>query len=168
MENRQDVRSGAAIATLVVVVPFAMVLAGCASANPARPVHAGPGSTASMPIMLPYRSPATAKVSGPVSPRPSSTPSATAPRTHCHTAGTGFAISLPPGLVGAPTPIKAAQRFAAHGGVAGFMVPPNSVWRVVGADSHGDTVTAAAAGVTLHAVQLPDKSWAIDSGERCA
>jgi hypothetical protein len=150
--------------TVASVALSVLLPAGCAAGSAVHPGRAGSGSNATMPTMVPYRSPA--KVSGWASAHPSSSPSATGSPSRCPGARRGFALSLARMTTGAPTPIKAAQDFEAHGVVAGFAVPLNAVWTVLGHDSRGESVTAA--GITLHVAQLPDKRWAVDSGERCA
>lgn len=64
---------------------------------------------------------------------------------------------------GQPTPVRAAQWFARHGGVPGI---PLAGWRQI---SGGAAAAVVASGpVTLHVVQGPDLTWQVDSGERCA
>jgi hypothetical protein len=65
------------------------------------------------------------------------------------------------------TPIEAAQSFAERGRVTSFEVPAHAVWRASAPDAQTDGVTVISGDVALHALQLPDRTWAIDSGERC-
>ena len=85
----------------------------------------------------------------------------------CRPNGAAFALSLPQGLVGAPTPIKAAENFVRRGEVAGIEVDPHSGWRVRHSDADGGGVWLVSGTVYLHAARLPNATWAIDSGERC-
>jgi hypothetical protein len=81
---------------------------------------------------------------------------------HC-AKGTGFAMSLAPDRHGQRTPVAAAVWFAGHGGVAGI---PHSGWRVT--SQNGAAATVESGSVTLHVVQGPDKTWQVDSGQRCS
>lgn len=121
-----------------------IVLAACASRSPttAAPAGGSQPSTAAAP-------------SSPVSAAPS-----------CSTQGAGFDVSLVSGFVGSPDPISAAQWFEAHGAVPGFG-SPSSVWRVIEAPT-ADGVLVVDGTIELHATQLPNQNWAIDSGRRCA
>jgi hypothetical protein len=74
----------------------------------------------------------------------------------------GFALSLVLGLGGQPTPVAAAQWFAAHGGMTEV---PRSGWYVSGHDSNGASVRSGS--TTLHTVQGGDAKWLVDSGQRC-
>jgi hypothetical protein len=64
---------------------------------------------------------------------------------------------------GQPTPIRAAQWFARHGGVPGI---PDQGWRVISRDDGSALV--ASGSVRVHVIQGPDRTWQVDSGERCA
>jgi len=83
----------------------------------------------------------------------------------CSGGAAAFSLSLVPGLSGEPTPVKAAERFVVHGGIPGYG-DASSRWQISARDSFGVTVTAGP--VRLHALQLKDKTWAIDGGQRCA
>jgi len=77
--------------------------------------------------------------------------------------GSGFALSLVSDRGGQPTPVRAAQWFAHHGGVPGI---PDQGWREI---SHDDASALLASGsVRVHVIQGPDRTWQVDSGERCA
>jgi hypothetical protein len=76
-----------------------------------------------------------------------------------------FSASIALGISGAPTPMKAAEGFVAHGSVPGYG-DASSRWQITGHDAQGVTLTAGS--VRLHALQLRDKTWVVDSGERCA
>jgi len=77
----------------------------------------------------------------------------------------GIALSLDENFVGQPTPVEAAQWFVVQSWNAAWAVPAGAVWTVGDPEPLGVTVTTDS--VSLHAVQLPNKTWAIDSGERC-
>jgi len=76
--------------------------------------------------------------------------------------GTGFALSLVSDRGGQPTPVLAAQWLALHGGVPGI---PHTGWREI--SRHDGGALVASGPVTLHAIQGPDRTWQVDSGERC-
>jgi hypothetical protein len=76
--------------------------------------------------------------------------------------GSGFALSLVSDRGGQPTPAAAAAWFARHGGLTGI---PAQGWRQVSRNSSGATVKSGA--VTLHVIQGPDRTWQVDSGNRC-
>jgi hypothetical protein len=75
-----------------------------------------------------------------------------------------FSASIALGITGAPTPVKAGESFVLHGSVPGYG-DASSRWQITGHDAHGVTLTAGP--VRLHALQLQDKTWVVDSGERC-
>jgi hypothetical protein len=75
----------------------------------------------------------------------------------------GFMLSLVKGS-GWASPVQAAQQFTRQSDPTGYGTP-STVWVAGPADESGVTLTAA--GVSLHAVRLPDSRWAIDSGQRC-
>ena len=75
----------------------------------------------------------------------------------------GFALSIPSGWTGRPTPREAAAWSAVHGGLDD-RVPPEG-WADAGTDESGARVRSGA--WTLHVVQLPDGTWAVDSGTNC-
>jgi hypothetical protein len=77
--------------------------------------------------------------------------------------GSGFAVSLVSDRGGLPTPVRAAQWFASHGGVPGI---PAGGWREISRDDGNALV--ASGSVRLHVIQGPDRTWQVDSGERCA
>lgn len=79
--------------------------------------------------------------------------------------GAGFELSLVHNAKGAPGPVQAAKAFSARGSVNGFSLPSGAAWHVVGPANGGLNVSSG--DVTLHAVRLADKTWAIDSGKRC-
>lgn len=74
-----------------------------------------------------------------------------------------FALSLPPGWTGLPTPLAAAEWSAVHGGLDDRLPPAG--WADAGTDEAGALVRSGE--WTLHVVQLPDRTWAIDSGTNC-
>jgi len=76
-----------------------------------------------------------------------------------------FSASIALGITGAPTPVNAAEGFVLYGSVPGYG-DASSRWQITGHDAHGVTLTAGP--VRLHALQLKDKTWVVDSGERCA
>jgi len=76
--------------------------------------------------------------------------------------GSGFALSLVSDTGGQPTPILAAIWFGRHGGVPGI---PTGGWRQV--SHNGASAVVKSGDVTLHVVQGPDRTWQVDSGERC-
>jgi hypothetical protein len=74
----------------------------------------------------------------------------------------GFALSLVSESGGQPTPTAAAAWFARHGGLTGI---PVEGWRQVSRSGSGATLESGA--VTLHVIQGPDRTWQVDSGNRC-
>ena len=76
--------------------------------------------------------------------------------------GSGFALSLASDRGGQPTPAAAAAWFARHGGLTGI---PAVGWRQVSRSGSG--ATAESGAVTLHVIQGPDRTWQVDSGNRC-
>ena len=91
------------------------------------------------------------------------TSSAAARSSGC--AGQGFGLSMVPGTVGSASPLLAARDFVRQGGVPGYG-SPDSKWQVGAAGSDGK-VTVSDGHTELYAVQLPDKSWVIASGDKC-
>jgi hypothetical protein len=77
--------------------------------------------------------------------------------------GSGFALSLVSDRGGQPTPVRAAQWLAQHGAVPGI---PHAGWREI--SRHDGNALVASGPVTLHVIQGPDRTWQVDSGERCA
>ncbi len=120
------------------------------------PDHPGRSDSASGPSTLPPSSP---EVSGFVA------PAFAAPPLTCAGAKMGFAISLSIDMVGRSTPIEAARVYVTQPRSSVQNVPADAVWTVSGSDQFGVTVTTDA--LQLHAVRLPNQSWAIDSGEAC-
>lgn len=119
-----------------------LVLAGCASMRvdgPAR--RAGTNATTN----------------------PIATKSST-PRWGCDGDGSGFAASRAVEGHGAASPLAAAREFVRHPEVPGFGTPA-SVWTVT-ARGQGEA-TLVAGRVSLHASQPGDRTWWIDSGQRC-
>lgn len=92
---------------------------------------------------------------------------ATAPAPVCRGQGAGFELSLAAGFRGAASPVRAASWFERRGDVPGFGSAA-SRWVVSdpSADGTGEA-TLTDGRVSLHAVRLPDRTWAIDSGRRC-
>jgi hypothetical protein len=96
---------------------------------------------------------------------PAAVPSAAAvpvARSSC-AAGSAFELSLASSRGGQPTPAVAAAWFARHGGVPGI---PGAGWRVVSRAARDATLRSGP--VTLHATQGPDRTWQVDSGQRCS
>jgi hypothetical protein len=137
------VRAGA------VVVLAVGLLSACANVNGVAPASSPTKQTTAAPLTTP------------VSPGGASS----AARAGGCSAGAAFALSLPLGISGAPTPVQAAERFVVHGGVPGYG-NSSSRWQISAHDAQGVTLTAGS--VRLHALQLHDKTWVVDSGERCA
>jgi hypothetical protein len=77
--------------------------------------------------------------------------------------GSGFALSLVSDRGGQPTPVRAAEWFARHGQLSGI---PAGGWRETSRDS--GTAVVESGPVKLHVVEGPDRTWQVDSGERCA
>lgn len=89
-----------------------------------------------------------------------------APPLTCPGATTGFSLSMSSDMVGQQTPVEAAQWYVLQDWrPPGFDAPADAVWTVSGSGASGVTVTTGA--LSLHALQLPDGTWAIDSGQRC-
>jgi hypothetical protein len=77
----------------------------------------------------------------------------------------GFSYSLSYDMVGQSTPIEAARLDVTQPWSSVRNIPADAVWAVSGSDQFGVTVTTDS--VQLHAVRLPNQTWAIDSGEAC-
>ena len=76
--------------------------------------------------------------------------------------GSAFALSLVSDRGGQPAPVAAAAWFARHGGLTGI---PAQGWRQI--SRSGSSVTVESGAVTLHVIQGPDRTWQVDSGNRC-
>lgn len=134
---------------------LSVLLAGCATRAPS-----GGGTAARHQRGAP-------SVSRPAATRPSTTVAPDASIAACPNKGAGFALSLAVSSGGAPDPVAAARRFERHGGVAGFGTA-HSLWRVASTPrATRDEVTLVAGRVSLHAVRLRDRTWAVDEGSRC-
>ena len=108
---------------------------------------------------------ATAGCGSRAAPAPAAVPeSAAVPtaRSSCAT-GSAFELSLVSGRRGQRTPVAAAAWFARRGGVPGI---PDGGWREISRTARGAALRSGP--VTLHATQGPDRTWQIDSGQRCA
>ena len=131
------------------VVTAAGVLVGCARAgtdSPRPPVH-----TALVPV--PPAAHTTLNHSG----------QGAAPT--CPGQASAFAVSFAHGVSGEATPLAAARRFVAHGGTPGYGTPATR-WRI-GAHIGRDGVLLIGDNVTLTVVRFPDRTWAVDGGQRC-
>lgn len=85
----------------------------------------------------------------------------------CRSRGAGFELSLVAGFTGAADPIAAARSFVRRGGVAGFGTP-TSVWVIADPSRIADgDATLIDGRASLHAVRMPNRTWAIDEGRRC-
>jgi hypothetical protein len=75
----------------------------------------------------------------------------------------GFAMSLAFDHGGQPTPVAAAEWFAAHSGDVATV--PRTGWHE---DSHDDSgVVVRSGNATVHAIQGTDTTWQVDSGKSC-
>ena len=74
----------------------------------------------------------------------------------------GFSLSLAD-HGGQPTPVAAAEWFAAHSKTIATV--PRSGWKESGHDDNG--VVLRSGGATLHAFQGSDQTWLVDSGRSC-
>jgi hypothetical protein len=95
----------------------------------------------------------------PAAPAPAAVPAA---RSSCAT-GSAFQLSLASSRGGRPTPAAAAAWFARHGGVPGI---PDAGWQEVSRATRSATLRSGP--VTLHTTQGPDRTWQVDSGQRCS
>lgn len=120
------------------------------------PDHLGLSDSAGGPSTLP---PSSSEVPG------SATPPSAAPPLTCSGAKMGFSRSFSSDMVGQPTPIEAARLYVTEPWSSVQNVSADAVWTVGGSDQLGVFVTTDS--LHLHAVQLPDQTWAIDSGEAC-
>lgn len=89
---------------------------------------------------------------------------AAAPTSDCQGDGAGFAVSRAVEGHGSASPIAAARDFELHDHIPGFGTL-TSVWTVT-AHAHGEA-TIVSGRVSLHALQMRDGTWWIDSGKRC-
>jgi hypothetical protein len=139
----------------VAVLPLLTVLAGCAGRA------ASGGGTAAR------HERSASLLSRAAAPLPSTSAAPVATAAVCRGRGAGFALSLAISSGGAPNPIAAARRFVRHGGVTGFGTV-RSVWRVASTPPvTRDEATVLDGRVSLHAVRLRDRTWAVDEGSRC-
>ena len=74
----------------------------------------------------------------------------------------GFALSLAMDHGGQPSPVAAAEWFAAHGDGADV---PGTGWHQAGHDESGALVRSER--WTLHVIQGADRTWFVDSGRWC-
>jgi hypothetical protein len=74
----------------------------------------------------------------------------------------GFSLSVAD-HGGQPTPVAAAEWFAAHSTQIASV--PGTGWHETGHDDNG--VLLRSGDATLHAFQGPDQTWQIDSGRAC-
>ncbi len=74
----------------------------------------------------------------------------------------GFALSQADSG-GQPTPVAAAEWFAAHN--KSIATVPQSGWQESSRDDNG--VVLRSGGATLHAFQGSDQTWLVDSGQSC-
>jgi hypothetical protein len=75
----------------------------------------------------------------------------------------GFAMSLAFDHGGQPTPVAAAEWFAAHRSEVATV--PRTGWQEDSRDDSG--VVLRSGDATLHAIQGTDKTWQVDSGRQC-
>ena len=73
----------------------------------------------------------------------------------------GFALSAAD-HGGQPTPVAAAEWFAAHPNTA---TVPRTGWEEAGHDDTG--VVLRSGDATLHVIQGTDRTWQVDSGRQC-
>jgi hypothetical protein len=74
-----------------------------------------------------------------------------------------FELSLVSDHGGQPSPVKAAEWFARHGGVPNI---PTGEWSE--ANSNGQGATVYSGKTLLHVVRGSDGTWLVDSGKRCS
>ena len=75
----------------------------------------------------------------------------------------GFELSLVSNQGGQPSPVKAAEWFAAHGGEDNI---PSREWSKVSQDNQG--VTVYSGKTVLHILRGADGTWLVDSGKQCS
>jgi hypothetical protein len=75
---------------------------------------------------------------------------------------TGFALSLAVDHSGRPSAMEAEESFIHTDEGTGF---PRSGWQETDRDDTGVTLTSGSS--TLHAVQVSDGTWFVDSGRQC-
>ena len=75
----------------------------------------------------------------------------------------GIELSLVSDRGGQPSPVKAAEWFATHGGVANI---PASQWSKASEDSQGATFFSGK--TVLHVMRGTDGMWLVDSGRHCS
>jgi preprotein translocase subunit SecD len=103
-----------------------------------------------------------AEISAPPLPTPmaaSAGSTATADPSPC---SKSFELSLVSDRNGQPTPEKAAEWFAAHGGIGDI---PAAGWHTTSGST--GTATVQSGNSTLHVIQGPDQTWQVDSGHNC-
>ncbi len=149
---------------VLVGLAAAVLVSGCAS----RTDPAGGRVSSVTPVAARVSTPLTKVRSGAPPAGSSNSPKAAVRAVApCRTHGSAFELSLVAGFRGAGDPVGAAKWFVRHGGVAGFG-HPSSVWVLAdpGQVRRGEA-TLVDGSVSLHAVRMPNRTWAIDSGARC-
>lgn len=91
------------------------------------------------------------------------TPADAASLSHCPQRS-AFILAMVSDYHGWASPVEAAQQFTRYANVPGYGTP-NTVWTAHAPDASGVTLTAT--DLMLHAIQLPNGRWAIESGQRC-
>lgn len=128
------------------------LLMGCASTGPGTSPPTRPSDTTS--------------IGGMATPHPAIGSPTTHATPTCPGQASAFMATPVPGLPGQPTPLAAARHFVRHGGVSGYGTPATR-WHL-GARTGSSGASIIGGSVTLHAFRLPDKTWFIDSGQRCS
>jgi hypothetical protein len=93
-------------------------------------------------------------------------PPSPAPPLTCPGETMSFSLSMSYDMEGQPTPIEAAQLYVTQPWSSVQNVSTEALWTVGGRDPLGVTVTTDS--LHLHAVRLPNQTWAIDGGEACS
>jgi hypothetical protein len=142
------VRPGSCGVALVTLAAGALVaVTGCGPGEPAATSAGRQGVASAMGARQPEQPVTTISTRG---------------RSNC-SRRTGFMLSLAKGA-GWASPVQAAQHVTRQADPTGYGTP-STVWITGPADESG--VTLLAAGVSLHALRLPNSRWAIDSGQHC-
>ncbi len=157
MKARSNTTAGAVIVGLVA----AALLSGCASRTD---TVGGRASSAAPRTVGASTAPTRVRFKTPRAGSSTATHAAVRAVPQCRTHGSAFELSPVAGFRGAGNPVGAARWFVRHGGVAGYG-HPSSVWVLADPAQVGrGEATLVNGSVSLHAVRMPNRTCAIDSG----
>jgi hypothetical protein len=153
---------------LVVAAAALFLMAACARAGPAADVSGPPTVTSqtatatATPTAAAITTDEQMTVNSPVT---STLANPARPTLGCEEQS-WITLSLDANFVGQPSPVEAARWFVVQSWVDGYSHTADAAWAAGPSDESGTFVTTE--GAVLHAVQLPNRTWVIDSATRCA